>query len=319
MPQLIIGIIVIAIIWGILVFLYSLSLFISVNLLVLADKILGAWTIIPPVLSWAFLGFVMGALLYFAIVESPKLNRPNAKPLLIGIVCIIIVFIPIIGPATGTGDFNKYYKMARENSLSIKDTIHNRIQNLSKSSKKPSSDSPSKKEYGRVNVSAANIRSGPSTNNPIISVLQRGEGFEILSSKDSWSKIRFGGKEGFLYNQLIQKTNIIRTPEFKVGYHQAANASIQKIRIVPGSTYISLYAEEGVLYAPSHQYGMYLYDRKLEKKYPLLSATIPYEKIIKRKTFDIIFDEIPKNLKKFDLIEGNCMGKCWTFKNIKLF
>ena len=176
----------------------------------------------------------------------------------------------------------------------------------------------SKKEYGRVDASAANIRSGPSTNNSIVSVLQRGEGFEILSSNNGWSKIRFKGKEGFLYNQLIQKTKNIRTPKFKVGYHQAANASIQKIRIVPGATHITLHVEKGKLHKPSHNYGMYLFDKRTYKKYLLVSASIPFEKTVTKKTFDVIFEEIPGDVTSFDLIEGKCTKGCWTFKSIKL-
>jgi hypothetical protein len=44
------------------------------------------------------IGFIIGAILYFAIRESEQLNRPSVKPFLISLSCAIIVLSPLIGP-----------------------------------------------------------------------------------------------------------------------------------------------------------------------------------------------------------------------------
>jgi len=62
----------------------------------------------------------------------------------------------------------------------------------------------SNKKIGNIIVNAANIRTGPSTKYPIMAVLKKKEQFKILSSKNGWSKIRFNGKQGYVYNKLIQ-------------------------------------------------------------------------------------------------------------------
>lgn len=62
-----------------------------------------------------------------------------------------------------------------------------------------------KNEKNTINVGTANIRSGPSTQYQILTVIKKGDQFTILSSKNGWSKIYFNGKEGYISNKLIQK------------------------------------------------------------------------------------------------------------------
>jgi len=55
-----------------------------------------------------------------------------------------------------------------------------------------------------IDVSAANMRSGPSTRYRVVDVIRKNEQFEIVSSSNGWSKIRFKGKEGYVSNRLIR-------------------------------------------------------------------------------------------------------------------
>ena len=71
-------------------------------------------------------------------------------------------------------------------------------------------DSTNTKPIEALNLStiatgAANLRSGPSTQHQILTVIKKGDKFEILSSKNGWNKIHFNGKDGYISNKLIQK------------------------------------------------------------------------------------------------------------------
>ena len=70
----------------------------SINILVVADKLFGAWTIFPPALSWTIVGFFIGTLVYFAIRESKKLSLPGIQPIVIVCTCLLVIMTPIVGP-----------------------------------------------------------------------------------------------------------------------------------------------------------------------------------------------------------------------------
>ncbi|MGM0608733.1 MAG: SH3 domain-containing protein [Candidatus Muiribacteriota bacterium] len=60
---------------------------------------------------------------------------------------------------------------------------------------------------GRITASAANIRSGPSTNYTVINTLMRGTDVHILNKESSWYQILLpDNKIGFIYNTLIRET-----------------------------------------------------------------------------------------------------------------
>jgi hypothetical protein len=73
------------------------------------------------------IGFIIGAILYFAIRESEQLNRPSVKPFLISLSCAIIVLSPLIGPLSNktkerlsTQDIiTRNYPLRVENDLKI--------------------------------------------------------------------------------------------------------------------------------------------------------------------------------------------------------
>jgi hypothetical protein len=101
LPQLIIGVLIIAgIIWllgVVLAFVLKLIAFTAVNFFAMIDMLFGSWRIVPPYISWGILGVIIGTFGYFIIREKDKLNRPEIGPYIIGILCFIIVFNPIIG------------------------------------------------------------------------------------------------------------------------------------------------------------------------------------------------------------------------------
>lgn len=72
----------------------------SVNTLAIIDKLLGSWAFILPYQSWGITGFFAGALIYFALHEADRLNRPNVKQILVVASCGIIAMTPIVGPMT---------------------------------------------------------------------------------------------------------------------------------------------------------------------------------------------------------------------------
>ena len=82
---------------------------------------------------------------------------------------------------------------AEELTLPPKQFFPHSLQSFSmgKQSKDKPIFSPTKNSYAVVNASALNLRSGPSTNNPVIKVLLEGTHILSLSSpKQFWLKVR---------------------------------------------------------------------------------------------------------------------------------
>ena len=71
----------------------------AANFIVAADKTLGAWRFLPPMASWMAMGFVLGALVYFALWEAPKLGRRRLRGLLLALAGGLVVLPVLAGAA----------------------------------------------------------------------------------------------------------------------------------------------------------------------------------------------------------------------------
>lgn len=211
MVQAVFGIIIfIGVIYAIgyvLAFILCLILFVSANGIVLSEKLMGSWAIFPPILSWAFNGFVLGGLLYFAVLESGKLNRPNVKGLLIFISCIFVLFTPVLGPATNTISLNL---------SGIPEGIHgvfsgwgiSKTSELGKEIVVPKNQISSNKEeaVGKFVCKAPkgiNLRLGPSTKHRVLGVIKYGEKIRMLGKEPSQTDSRY-----FYYKVKTEAGNI---------------------------------------------------------------------------------------------------------------
>ena len=59
-----------------------------------------------------------------------------------------------------------------------------------------------------VNVDTANMRSGPTTDNPIIATVKKGVVFEALERNDDWIKVRYKNEiTGWMHNSLLWPAN----------------------------------------------------------------------------------------------------------------
>lgn len=56
---------------------------------------------------------------------------------------------------------------------------------------------------GTVNSSSVRIRKGPSTTSEVISVVTKGEKFEVLSEENDWYKVKFENEEGYISKDLV--------------------------------------------------------------------------------------------------------------------
>lgn len=98
MQALIAIVVIIAAIWiALLALAWVLAVlgFIFTNIFVAGDKILGSLQFVPPFASWAIMGFILGSLLYFAVREAPKLNRPAVQTFLI-FMGSLLIFTPLL-------------------------------------------------------------------------------------------------------------------------------------------------------------------------------------------------------------------------------
>jgi formylglycine-generating enzyme required for sulfatase activity len=70
----------------------------ALNVIVAIDKVLGSWTIVPPALSWAIIGFFVGGLCYFAIWETNGLGQRRRRFLYLLLAILILSAGPIVWP-----------------------------------------------------------------------------------------------------------------------------------------------------------------------------------------------------------------------------
>ena len=80
--------------------IFSGLLWFGVNLLVVADGVLGIWSFVPPVLSWAVSGLALGSVLHFALVEFRQLPAATEGVLWSGLAAIAGVVASVVGAAT---------------------------------------------------------------------------------------------------------------------------------------------------------------------------------------------------------------------------
>jgi len=92
---------------AIFTFAFTLIGFISVNFMAIVDKLIGSWLILPPYMSWAAIGFIVGSLVYYAAIENRNINRPEVGSLLILLSCMIVILSPVIGIIAEKSHTNK--------------------------------------------------------------------------------------------------------------------------------------------------------------------------------------------------------------------
>jgi hypothetical protein len=241
MPQLIIGLFVIAlIIWLIGIVFIGIG-FVTYNILAFMDKMLGSWMLFSPSWSWAIMGFAVGSLLYLIIIESPTFHNSVYKYIIMIVVVCLFIFTPIVGPYTKNinlleiisksysyiveffenpiANTKAYVSEGADKSVSYFKLMA-KIDKYEAENKqyaaKYQKSTPEKFEYTNktgndhirsnhsfINVSAANMRSGPSTSHNIISVIRKNEPFQIIENGKYWSKVSFNDKVGYLSNKLI--------------------------------------------------------------------------------------------------------------------
>ena len=196
--------IVVTVVTAIVVFIYTLILFISANTIVLAEKIFGSWVVFHPSVSWAVMGFTIGSLIYFAIVESPKLNRSNIKPLLIMSACILLLLSPILGPATAgitldmSGYVNKGLVFFNISDVMMSGETKGKqlspIKELSSNDPMEQSQRQKNELFICIAANGINLRSGPSSKYNSIGVVRRGETVKKIDKKKSQT-----GSNSFFY------------------------------------------------------------------------------------------------------------------------
>lgn len=56
---------------------------------------------------------------------------------------------------------------------------------------------------GVINKDRVNFRTQPTTNSDVIDIMRVGSRVDVLDEGESWSKVRFENKEGYVFNELI--------------------------------------------------------------------------------------------------------------------
>ncbi|NIA12519.1 MAG: SUMF1/EgtB/PvdO family nonheme iron enzyme [Nitrospiraceae bacterium] len=82
-----------------LIFEPETPLWVSANLVAGLDRMLGSWTVFPPLLSWMFLGFVVGGAIYFAVWEADKLGRVHLRQACLVAAGLLLLASPLVWPA----------------------------------------------------------------------------------------------------------------------------------------------------------------------------------------------------------------------------
>ena len=70
----------------------------AANFMASVDHVLGAWGVIPPFVSWAVLGFLVFAMIYFAIWEAHRINASKTRWFLLIFPCLVLAVGPIAWP-----------------------------------------------------------------------------------------------------------------------------------------------------------------------------------------------------------------------------
>ena len=83
----------------VLIFRPDTPIWVSANLIAGLDRMLGSWTVFPPLLSWMFLGFTAGSTIYFAVWEADKLGRPHLRKACLAAAGLLLLASPLVWPS----------------------------------------------------------------------------------------------------------------------------------------------------------------------------------------------------------------------------
>lgn len=88
--------------------------------------------------------------------------------------------------------------------------------------------------YINTNSQNLNMRSGPGTNYSVIASIPKGTHVEMIEYGSSWSKIRYGGKEGYVSTSYLAK---VQSNSNGGTYRVNTNSLSLNLRSGPGSNY----------------------------------------------------------------------------------
>jgi SH3-like domain-containing protein len=78
-----------------------------------------------------------------------------------------------------------------------------------------------------VTVAAANLRSGPSLKNPIVTVMPKGEELQRVNRKGFWTQVQTsGGKSGWVFNDFIRRREASKPAIEKKGFAERPSSKI---------------------------------------------------------------------------------------------
>jgi len=93
-------------------------------------------------------------------------------------------------------------------------------------------------------ASAVNFRTGPSTDDGIIRLLDAGTSVEILENRaDGWSRVRQGGNEGFIKSDLFQVSATLRTTS-AVNFRTGPSTDFRIIRLLDPNTSVDVIEQQ---------------------------------------------------------------------------
>ena len=191
--------IVVLIIGAILYFIYQIFIVASVYVILVADIIFGSVPGVPIHASWGISGFFSGALLYFAILEAPKLNRPEVTRVLVSVVIASFVILLIV---------RANYIYFNNKSSTYHGTLQNQTTYLQpKKNTQPNLTPQAETLY--VNRPEINVHSGPGAEYLKVAKLQYGNQVIAMQSAVSsdggnWRKVNFKGFEGWINKKLLR-------------------------------------------------------------------------------------------------------------------
>ena len=217
MEDLIIGGLIVAAIVYVIIAIVKIAImtvvFIFCNVIALVDVFLGAMSHANPALSWTLMGFIIGSMLYFAVIESRKLNRPEFGTMLIFLMLIFIFVSPLIGKGISSFLDNQ---LSTAELTTKEEQVSTQPVTVQASSPAVNDTSARQQEekapefpgmYTCTALQGVTVRSGPSTRFPITGFIHRGEKVNVLgmhesgttSGKHYFQVSKEGGVEGYAW------------------------------------------------------------------------------------------------------------------------
>ena len=81
--------------------------------------------------------------------------------------------------------------------------------------------------FDRVTVAATNLRSGPTLQDPILTVLPKGEEVQRIDQKESWTKVQTSeGKTGWVFSEFLRLKEMAKPGMGKEGFAERPSAKI---------------------------------------------------------------------------------------------